>query len=103
MAIWGTLSLAKASWRRPKNVTELRSFLGFASYYRRFVEGFAKLAGPLHRLVAELGNIKPRKGSGQALGAAWTSQCEDSFEALKSRLVSAFDPCRFLSPLHPGD
>lgn len=35
------------SWKtrqRPNHVLELRSFLGFASYYRRFVEGFAKLA-----------------------------------------------------------
>lgn len=80
---------AVANWRRPSQVSELRSFLGFASYYRRFVNGFAKLAGPLHQLVAELAGTKPRKGSGQALGAAWTPQCEESFEALKSRLVSA--------------
>ena len=37
-------------------VAELCSFLGFASYYRRFVQGFAKLAAPLHRHVAELTN-----------------------------------------------
>lgn len=80
---------AVANWQRPSHVSELRSFLGFASYYRRFVEGFAKLAGPLHQLVAELAGTKSRKGSGQALGAAWTSQCEESFEALKSKLVSA--------------
>lgn len=55
---------AVANWRRPGQVSELRSFLGFASYYRRFVEGFAKLATPLHRLVAELAGTKSRKGSG---------------------------------------
>lgn len=43
-----------AKWQRPRQVLELHSFLGFASYYWRFVEGFAKLAAPLHRLVAEL-------------------------------------------------
>ena len=80
---------AVATWPRPRQVSELRSFLGFASYYRRFVEGFAKLAAPLHRLVATLAGTKSRKGSGQALGDAWTSHCEESFEALKSRLVSA--------------
>ena len=45
---------AVAGWPRPNHVSELRSFLGFASYYRRFVQGFAKLAAPLHRLVAQL-------------------------------------------------
>lgn len=52
------------------------------------MEGFAKLAAPLHRLVAELVGTKSKKWSGQALVAAWTPQCEEGFEALKSRLVS---------------
>lgn len=44
---------AVAKWPPPRTVSELWSFLGFASYYRRFVEGFAKLAAPLHRLVSK--------------------------------------------------
>lgn len=80
---------AVANWQRPRHISELRSFLGFASYYRRFVDGFAKLAKPLHQLVADLAGTKSRKGSGQALGAAWTPLCEGSFNALKSKLVSA--------------
>ena len=44
---------AVQSWPEPKTVKELRSFLGFCSFYRRFVPGFSKIAGPLHRLVAE--------------------------------------------------
>lgn len=43
-----------AQWRRPGSMTELRSFLGFASYYCRFVEGFASVAAPLHKLVGAL-------------------------------------------------
>lgn len=53
------------------------------------MEGFAKLAGLLHKLVADLSSGKARRGTSQDLGAAWTGQCEDSFEALKARLVSA--------------
>ena len=63
---------AVAGWPRPNHVSELRSFLGFASYYRRFVEGFAKLAAPLHRLVAQLTGTKARKPLGRSLHAAWT-------------------------------
>ncbi|KAM3873593.1 retrovirus-related Pol polyprotein from transposon 412 [Diretmus argenteus] len=80
---------AVAKWQRPHHVSELRSFLGFASYYRRFVEGFAQLAGPLHGLVAKLAGTRSRRGSGQDLGSAWTPRCEESFEALKAKLVSA--------------
>lgn len=78
-----------SKWQRPNHVSKLRSFLGFASYYRRFVEGFAKLAAPLHRLVAELIGTKSRKPSERSLADAWTQECEQSFEGLKARLVSA--------------
>ena len=62
---------AVSEWRRPTNVTELRSFLGFASYYRRFVEGFAKLAAPLHRLVAEVSGTRKKRGSRKPLERGW--------------------------------
>lgn len=80
---------AVANWPPPTNVSELRSFLGFTSYYRRFVEGFSKLAAPLHRLVAELTETRTRKGQGPRLDGAWTDACEQSFQELKARLVSA--------------
>ncbi|KAA0057109.1 reverse transcriptase [Cucumis melo var. makuwa] len=38
-------------WAMPKSVSELRSFLGLANYYRRFVEGFSKRASPLIKLL----------------------------------------------------
>ena len=39
------------SWERPKSVFEIRSFLGLAGYYRRFVEDFSRLAAPMTRLT----------------------------------------------------
>lgn len=52
-----------ANWPIPTTASELRSFLGFGSYYRRFVEGFAELAVPLHKVVAEFGRTKTGKKS----------------------------------------
>jgi len=80
-----------SEWKRPTTVTELQSFLGFASYYRRFVEGFSKLAAPLHRLVADLIRSK-RKSKGHrkcSIGENWDEECKQGFQSLKERLVSA--------------
>ena len=84
---------AVAEWRKPSTVTELRSFLGFASYYRRFVEGFAKLAAPLHALAAELDGTKVKRAarriSDKNFSAHWSEQCQLGFEALKDKLTTA--------------
>nr|XP_057913595.1 uncharacterized protein LOC131107503 [Doryrhamphus excisus] len=78
-----------ANWPIPTTVSELRSFLGFASYYRRFVEGFAKLAAPLHKVVAECSNTRAGRRSDRGVIRCWTDQCQQSFEALKARLTTA--------------
>ena len=65
------------SWKPPKDVSEIRSFLGMAGYYRRFIEGFSKLAKPMTALLEK--NAK----------FVWTKQCQGSFEELKKRLTSA--------------
>ena len=65
------------SWKPPKDVSEIRSFLGMAGYYRRFIEGFSKLAKPMTALLEK--NAK----------FVWTKQCQNSFEELKKRLTSS--------------
>nr|GFB73281.1 RNA-directed DNA polymerase [Tanacetum cinerariifolium] len=68
---------AITKWPRPTPVTEVCSFLGLAGYYRRFVEGFSRLALPLTKLM--------RKGD----KFVWNEEREKSFEELKQCLVSA--------------
>ena len=68
---------AVVDWKQPENPTEVRSFLGLAGYYRRFIQDFSKLAGPLTNLT--------RKNS----RFVWDSKCENSFQELKSRLTKA--------------
>ncbi|KAA0047618.1 DNA/RNA polymerases superfamily protein [Cucumis melo var. makuwa] len=64
-------------WERPTSIIEIRSFLSLARYYRRFVEGFSKLALSLTNLTKK--NVK----------FEWTDACEWSFQELKKRLVTA--------------
>ncbi|GBG92468.1 hypothetical protein CBR_g55547 [Chara braunii] len=64
------------NWPQPANVRELRSFLGLASYYRKFVPRFSTIAHPLSRLTSK--NVT----------YAWCEKCESAFQALKEALVS---------------
>jgi hypothetical protein len=41
------------SWKTPQNVSDIRSFLGLAGYYRRFIEGFSKISKPMMELLAK--------------------------------------------------
>ena len=65
---------AVKEWPTPTSVKDVQSFLGLASYYRRFIEGFANIARPLHRLTEKAHKF------------AWTEECEDAFQELKKRL-----------------
>lgn len=62
---------------RSTNVLEVRNFLGLASYYRRFVEGFSYIVVPLTCLT--------KKG----IKFEWREECKRSFEELKKRFISA--------------
>ena len=68
---------AVVNWKPPRNVTKVRSFLGLAGYYRRFVKGFFIIGSPLTNLL--------RKG----IKFQWTDKCQNSFEQLKGMLVEA--------------
>ena len=68
---------AIVNWKPPRNVTEVRSFLGLAGYYRRFVQGFSVIASSHTRLL--------RKG----VKFEWDDKCQSSFERLKEILVEA--------------
>ncbi|UYV71663.1 K02A2.6-like, partial [Cordylochernes scorpioides] len=69
--------LAIRDWPKPKDKHELRSFLGLCTYYRRFVEGFADIAAPLHRLTEAKSTFH------------WNQDCEDAFVTLKGGLCSS--------------
>jgi transposase InsO family protein len=64
-------------WVTPMSVKDIRSFLGLAGYYRRFIEGFSKIAKPLTNLLKKDTRF------------VWTDQAEESFKTLKAKLTSA--------------
>ena len=68
---------AVRQWPRPSTVFEIRSFLGLAGYYRRFVSDFSRLALPLTKLT--------RKD----VRYVWDDACEESFAKLKECLTTA--------------
>ncbi|MGH0149668.1 UNVERIFIED_CONTAM: hypothetical protein FKN15_015787 [Acipenser sinensis] len=73
------------NWAVPQTVRQVRSFLGFAGYYRRFIQGFSNIARPLHALL--VGTSK--KGKKHSGPVEWTNECEKAFQTLKQRLVQA--------------
>nr|XP_016498017.1 PREDICTED: uncharacterized mitochondrial protein AtMg00860-like [Nicotiana tabacum] len=68
---------ALKNWPRSTNPTEVRSFLGLAHYYQRFVEIFSSIATPLTKLIQKSATFQ------------WTDGCEKSFQELKNRLTMA--------------
>jgi len=65
-------------WEPPKLVLTLRSFLGLASYYRKFIKNFAKMATPLINLLKKFVETYE-----------WDGACDEAFETLKGILVKA--------------
>jgi len=70
-------SEAVRCWHKPNNLTELRSFLGLASYYRRFICGFSVVASPLYNLMRK--NVQFH----------WDAEQQNAFDKLKTALTNA--------------
>ena len=68
---------AVMSWERPKSVFEIRSFLGLAGYYKRFIKDFSRLAPPMTRLTQK--EVK----------YVWNDPCQRAFQELKRRITLA--------------
>jgi hypothetical protein len=64
-------------WPTPKDVSDIRSFMGLVGYYRRFIKGFSKISCPITSLR--------KKG----VKLFWTSECEERFQELKHLLTNA--------------
>ena len=64
-------------WKPTRNVTEVRSFLGLAGYYRRFIKGFFMTVAPMTRLLQK--NVKYE----------WSEKIQRSFDKLKAFLTEA--------------
>ena len=67
IAVHPTNVVTVTNWEAPMSVGEIRSFLGLAGYYRRFIENFSKIAKPMTELLKKDTKFK------------WTEECEASF------------------------
>ena len=63
-------------WSKPTNITEIRCFLGLASYYQRFIKDFLKMASPLTNLLKKVNKFE------------WTEKHERAFQELRHRLTT---------------
>ena len=68
---------AVKEWPTPENVHEVHSFMGLCSFYRKFIEHFAEIARPLHKLTEK---------NARFLGS---DKCDQSFKELNKHLITA--------------
>jgi hypothetical protein len=77
---------AVSKWKQPSNVSEVRSFLGMAGYYHRFIKGFSSIARPMIEILKKDNKF------------VWTPKCEESFQIIKKKLTTA--PVLTLPDIH---
>ena len=63
-------------WESPTSVHQIRSFLGLAGYYRRFIPDFSRIAKPMTELLKN------------GVKFVWDDKCEEAFQTLKARLTT---------------
>lgn len=77
--------VAVQEWAVPKTVRQVRSFLGFVGYYRRFIKDFSKIARPINQLLGGMGRVRGRGSP----SIQWDPACEAAFQKLKQELLQA--------------
>lgn len=87
---------ALTEWPLPKTVRDLRAFLGFAGYYRRFVEGYSQIVKPLNALLQGEFSTRGRSTSSyrvrskaQSLAGKWNDECQVAFDTIIQKLTTA--------------
>ena len=78
-------------WPRPSDRNELRKFLGFAGYYRKFIRGFASVAKPLYELLSGIPRSKKKGSKNQQASLPiwhWGEAQENAFSSLKTALTT---------------
>lgn len=95
---------ALKTWPVPQTLRELKSFLGFAGYYRRFVKGYSSIVKPLHNLTSGYPPLHKKAKAKQAhtrqntnqyhdpkepFGGRWTPACQQAFQSVIQSLTTA--------------
>ena len=84
------IRLVRLDFSVPENTKGVRSFLGLANFYRRFIKGFSKLAAPLNQLLHKCVRLK------------WDESCQNAFDALKHALSISNCPSSCFPRISPN-
>ena len=71
---------AVADYPPPTDAKQLKKFLGLSNYYRRFIQHYAAIPEPLHKIL-----------HGKPSSFQWNTDCQQAFATLKAHLVSTLD------------